>query len=206
MKKPIFLILAIITTIGLVACTQPASAEVLKSDKERITSPVVNPSDTETLVNGNNEFAFDLYQALKKEEGNIFYSPYSLSLALAMTYASARGETEKQMADTLHYLLPQDTLHSAFNSLDIELGKRGEGAGGKDGEGFRLNVVNAIWGQNDYQFLSSYLDLLAENYGAGLRVLDFINSPDQSRETINQWVSDQTEGRIKDLIPEGSMR
>jgi serpin B len=205
MKRPIFLILAIITTIGLVACTQPASAEVLKSDKERITSPIVNPADLATLVSGDNEFAFDLYQALKEEGGNIFYSPYSLSLALAMTYAGARGETEKQMADTLHYLLSRDTLHSAFNSLYIELGKRGEGAKGKDGEGFRLNIVNAIWGQKDYQFLSSYLDLLAENYGAGLRVLDFINSPNQSRETINQWVSDQTEGRIKDLIPEGSI-
>ena len=205
MKRPIFLILAIVTTIGLIGCSQPASAQVLKSDKDRITLPVVNPSDMATLVNDNSGFAFDLYQALKKEDGNIFYSPYSISLALAMTYAGARGETEKQMADTLHYLLSQSTLHPAFNSLDIELGKRGEGAKCEDGEGFRLNIVNAIWGQKDYEFLSSYLDLLAENYGAGLRVLDFINSPNQSRETINQWVSDQTEGRIKDLIPEGSI-
>jgi len=205
MRRLLFLILAIVMTIGLVGCSQPASAEVLKSDKDRITSPVVNPSDITKLVNGNSEFAFDLYQALKQEDGNIFYSPYSISLALAMTYAGARGETEKQMAETLNYLLAQSALHSAFNSLDIELGKRGEVAVGKDGEGFRLNVVNAIWGQKDYRFLSSYLDLLAENYGAGLRVLDFIGDPNQSRETINQWVSDQTEGRIKDLIPEGSI-
>jgi serpin B len=192
-------------TVGLFGCSQPASGELLKSDKARITSPVVDQSDMTTLVNGDSEFAFDLYQALNKEDGNIFYSPYSISLALAMTYAGARGETAQQMADTLHYQLDQSALHSAFNNLGIELEKRGEGAKGKDEKGFRLNIVNAIWGQKGYKFLSNYLDLLAENYGAGLRVLDFIKNPNQSREVINQWVSDQTEGRIKDLIPEGSI-
>ena len=205
MKRLLFLMLAIVMIVGLIGCSQPTSAELLKSDKDRITSPVVDFSDMTTLVNGNGELAFDLYQALKKEDGNIFYSPYSISLALAMTYGGARGETAKQMADTLHYQLDQSNLHSVFNSLDIELGKRSEGTKGKNEKGFRLNVVNAIWGQKDYKFLSTYLDLLAENYGAGLRVLDFINDSNQSRETINQWVSDQTEGRIKDLIPEGSI-
>jgi serpin B len=205
MKRLLFLMLTIVTIVGLIGCSRPVSAEILKSDKDRITSPMVDQSDMTMLVNGDSEFAFDLYQALKNEDGNIFYSPYSISLALAMTYAGARGETAKQMADTLHYLLPQSALHPALNSLGIELGKRGEGAKGKDGEGFRLNIVNAIWGQKDYKFLSDYLDLLAENYGAGLRVLDFIKNPNKSREAINQWVSDQTEGRIKNLIPEGSI-
>ena len=156
-------------------------------------------------MEGNSEFAFDLYEYLKNEDGNIFFSPYSISLALAMTWAGARGETESQMAATMRYMLSPETLHAAFNALDQELAKRGEMSEGKDGEGFRLNVVNAIWGQVDYEFLSSYLDLLAVNYGAGLRVLDYINNPDASRETINQWVSDQTGGRIKDLLPEGSI-
>jgi serpin B len=205
MKRLLFLMLTIVMTAGLFGCSQPASGELLMSDKDRITSPMVDQSDMTMLVNGDSEFAFDLYQALKKEDGNIFYSPYSISLALAMTYAGARGETAKQMADALSFNLPQDELHPAFNALALELDKRGEGAGGKDGEGFRLNIVNAIWGQKDYKFLSAYLDLLAENYGAGLRVLDFIKDPNQSREVINQWVSDQTEGRIKDLIPEGSI-
>jgi serpin B len=124
-------------------------------------------------------------------------------LALAMTYAGARGETEQQMADTLHFILPQGRLHPAFNGLDLELAARGEGAEGKDEEGFRLNIVNAIWGQQDYKFLAEFLDVLAENYGAGLRLLDFINAPEESRVTINDWVSDQTEGRIEDLIPQG---
>ncbi|MBE9482067.1 MAG: serpin family protein, partial [Chloroflexi bacterium] len=143
------------------------------------------------------------YQALNKEDDNIFHSPYSISLALAMTYAGARGETEHQMADTLHFILPQDHLHPAFNSLDIELSHRSEGAQGKDGEGFRLNIVNAIWGQKDYEFLTPFLDTLAENYGAGLRLLDFISTPGESRLIINDWVSDQTEGRIENLIPQG---
>ncbi|OGN87743.1 MAG: serine protease, partial [Chloroflexi bacterium RBG_13_46_9] len=101
------------------------------------------------------------------------------------------------------YDLSQTALHPAFNSLALELASRGQGAQGKDEKGFRLNIVNAIWGQKDYKFISSFLDLLAENYGAGLRVLDFIKDPNASRITINDWVSEQTEGRIKDLIPEG---
>jgi len=157
------------------------------------------------LVEENSAFALDLYQLLRQDTNNVFFSPYSISQALAMTYSGARGETEKQMSDTLHFVLSQDRLHPAFNGLDIELSKRGEGAQGKDEEGFRLNIVNAIWGQEDYRFLSEFLDVLAENYGAGLRALDFVNAPEESRITINDWVSEQTEGRIEDLIPEGAI-
>jgi serpin B len=165
----------------------------------------VNEGDIVALVDGNSVFAFDLYQALKDSNDNLFYSPYSISLALAMTYAGARGETEQQMADTLHFIHSQNHLHPAFNSLDMELSQRGEGAKGKDGEGFRLNIVNAIWGQKDYAFLTEFLDILAENYGAGLRILDFVKSPEDARITINKWVSDETEARIKDLIPQGAI-
>ncbi len=85
-------------------------------------------------VEGNSAFTFDLYQALRSEEGNLFYSPYSVSLALAMTYAGARGETEDQMANTLRFVLPQNRLHATFNALDLELASRGEGAKGIVGE------------------------------------------------------------------------
>jgi serpin B len=206
MKKLILLMLAAIIALALpTGCARPASAEVLKSDKARITAPVVSAADMAALVNGNSEFAFNLYQTLKKEDGNIFYSPYSISLALAMTYGGARGETAKQIADTLHYLPAQNALHPAFNNLTVELGKRGEGAMGKDGKGFRLSIANAIWGQKNYTFQPAYLDLLAENYGAGLRILDFKAAPEPSRETINKWVADQTADRIKDLLPKGSI-
>ncbi|MBL7065089.1 MAG: serpin family protein [Anaerolineae bacterium] len=107
------------------------------------------------------------------------------------------------MAETLHFILPQDRLHPAFNGLDLALARRGEGAEGKDGEGFRLNIVNATWGQEGFQFLPEFLDTLAENYGAGLRLLDFVNAPEEARITINDWISDQTEDRIEDLIPQG---
>jgi len=202
-KKVFLCVLVVALMLGLAACAQPVAGEVIQSDKPRETSPDVDDTDLTMLVNGNSDFAFDLYRSLNKEDDNIFYSPYSMSLALAMTYAGARGESEQQMADTLDFILPQDRLHPAFNSLDIELSQRGEGAQGKDGEGFRLNIVNAIWGQKDYEFLTTFLDALAENYGAGLRLLDFISAPDESRLTINNWVSDQTEGRIENLIPQG---
>jgi len=208
MNKGLIVALVLVLLLPVIASiqmAQPAAGEVLKSDKERITSPDVSTSEQALLVEGNSAFAFELYQALKGEEDNLFYSPYSISLALAMTYAGARGETAQQMADTLQFLLEQERLHPAFNWLDAELAKRGEGAAGKDGEGFRLNIVNAIWGQKDYEFLSSFLDVLAENYGAGLRILDFITETERSRVTINDWVSDQTEGRIEDLIPQGAI-
>jgi serpin B len=195
--------LMVILMVGLAACSQAAGGDLIQSEKPRETAPEVSASDLETLVDGNSTFAFDLYQELKEKEGNLFYSPYSISLALAMTYGGARTETEEQMADALSFILPQDQLHPAFNALSLELDSRGEGAEGKDGEGFRLNIVNAIWGQRDYEFLAEFLDLLAVNYGAGLRVLDFINAPEESRITINDWVAEQTEGRIEDLIPQG---
>ncbi len=208
MNKGLIVVLVLVLLLPLIASiqlTQPAAGEVLKSDKERITSPDISPSELSLLVEGNSAFAVELYQALKGKEGNLFYSPYSISLALAMTYAGARGETAQQIADTLKFMLEQERLHPAFNWLDAELASRGEGAQGKDGEGFRLNIVNAIWGQKDYEFLPAFLDILAENYGAGLRILDFITEAEKSRIIINDWVSDQTEGRIEDLIPEGAI-
>ena len=204
-KTLVFILITSSLLIALTGCAGTVSAGLIESNKERITSPDVSATEEATLVDGNTAFAFDLFQELKNEDGNIFYSPYSISLALAMTYAGARGETATQMADTLHYDLSQDNLHPAFNYLDLELAKRGEGAKGKDDEGFRLNIVNAIWGQKDFTFLPEFLNTLAENYGAGLRVLDFVNETEKSRITINDWVSDETEERIKDLIPPGQL-
>ena len=204
MKKILLSILLVAILLLPIACTPAASASVLKSDKPRATA-AVDQADLDTLVNGNSDFAFRFYQALKGTEGNLFYSPYSISVALAMTYAGARSDTATEMADTLSYLLPQAQLHPALNNLDTILQSRGEGAQGKDGGEFRLNIVNAIWGQKDYEFLDEYLDTLAVNYGAGLRILDFIHEPEPSRITINDWVSEQTEQRIKDLIPQGAI-
>jgi serpin B len=203
------LVIAILGMTGCNAVGEPqggrAPGVAVASEKERVVSPDVPDADLRELVEGNGAFALDLYRFLAEQQGgdNLFYSPYSISLALAMTYAGARGETEEQMADALHFALPQDDLHPAFNALDQELAQRGEGAEGKDEEGFRLNIANAIWGQKDYEFLEAFLDVLATNYGAGLRVLDFAAAPEESRVTINDWVSEETEGKIENLIPEG---
>jgi serpin B len=192
--------------LGLVAgCAHPlvgpASAEVAQSNLARDMNPDVPAQDLRELVQGNSAFAFDLYQALREQEsGNFFYSPFSISIALAMTWAGARGKTEQEMADVLHFTLPQERLHPAFNALDLELARRGQG---KKGQGLRLHLANAIWGQRGYRFLPQFLDTLARNYGAGLRLLDFKGDPERARKVINDWVSERTEGRIQDLIPKG---
>jgi serpin B len=179
------------SALFIAACGPFKPGDVTKTGKpveDRETTPRASQADLAKLVAGNTAFAFDLHQFLRDWEGNLFYSPFSISLALAMTYAGARGGTEEQMADTLHYTLPQDHLHPAFNALDLALAERGEGAAGKDGEGFRLNVANALWGQEGYPFLPEFLSLLARNYGAGMHLLDFAADAEEARVTINDWV------------------
>jgi serpin B len=198
-------IVFILITLLMTSCAQlSANAQVVESDLPRNTSPSVNPRDMEALASGNQAFALDLYQTLLEEkDGNLFYSPYSISAALAMTYAGARNVTEKEMAEVMHFTLPQDRLHPAFNALDLLLTSREGDNTGEEDDGFRLNIANALWGQKDYEFLSEFLDVLAENYGAGLRVLDFSQDPEKARQIINDWVYEETEEKIEDLIPKG---
>ncbi|HEY3356459.1 MAG TPA: serpin family protein [Polyangia bacterium] len=178
---------------------------VLRSQQQRNTAPDTTPAELQALAHGNTTFACEMYQQLRQQPGNLFYSPQSISQALAMTYAGARAGTETQMADVLSFALTQERLHPAFNALDLALASRGQGAQGADGAGFRLHLVNAIWGQQGYGFLASFLDVLAVNYGAGLRLLDFARAPDAARVTINDWVSQETEGKIKDLLAPGTV-
>ena len=188
--------------------TPRPGGEIMKlafSDKPRVTDIPSSLEDIDALAQGNLAFTVDLYSVLSQKDGNLFFSPYSVYQALSMTYAGARGETEKQMASTLHFALPQNLLHPAYNSLDLLLAQRGEAAEGKDDQGFRLNVVNAIWGQDGYYFLPEFLDVLSQSYGAGIRLLDFAKEPELSRIIINDWVSEQTEQRIEDLLAEGSI-
>lgn len=180
----------------------------MRSELKRDLVPDVSAADADALVAGNTAFAVDAYRDLQagNEGKNLFISPLSISSALAMVYAGARGNTETQMAGALHFTLPQDALHPAFNWLDLQLSSRGDGARGSDGGDFRLNVVNAIFGQVGFQFLSAFLDRLALNYGAGLALLDFNSDPEGSRQVINSWVADATENNILDLLPEGIIR
>jgi len=203
-------LLLVSVVVSAAGCTllwpeSPDPGDVAKSSLPRDASPDVANDDVESLVAGNSTFAFDLLHEIGSVEGNLFYSPYSISSALATAYAGARGSTESQMAETLSFPLEQGDLHPAFNWIDLALNKRGEIGPPYEGEGFELRVVNATWGQRGYSFLRSYLDTLAVNYGAGLRLLDFISDPEGSRETINDWVSDETNERIVDLLKPGSI-
>jgi serpin B len=197
--------LTAVLLIGIAGCDPAASAGIVQSDKQRDTSPEINTDIQSGLVEGNNTFALKLYQKLIDQDENIFFSPYSISEALAMTFAGAAGDTEKAMAEAMEFTLDQEELHPAFNWLDLELEKRGQQAQGQDGEGFRLRIANSIWGQKDFKFLSPFLDTLAINYGAGLRTVDFIKDTEKSRTTINDWVAELTENKIKNLIPQGSI-
>ena len=192
-----FIPILLLAGICLAGCS-PASPEA-KSDQARVADPNVPPEQMEALVDGNNAFALNLYQSLRGGNSNLFYSPYSISLALAMTYGGARGNTEAQMAQALHFDLPQAELHPAFNQLDLALAQRGE-ASDKDQEPMQLNIANAVWAQQDYTFLPEYLDLLALNYGAGIHLADFTTQAGPVAREINRWVSDETNERIQDIL------
>ncbi len=182
----------------------PPQQIALQSDKPRITDPQVPAANLETLEKGNSAFALSLYQQLRGQDGNLFYSPYSISLALVMTYAGARGETESQMAQALHFDLAQADLHPAFNALSQALANRANETKDQPGSALTLNIANALWGQQGYSFQPDFLDVLAQNYGAGMREVDY-GQPDQARAKINNWVSNQTNQKIKDLIPSGAL-
>ncbi len=184
--------------------TQPIS--LAKSDKRRNTDPGSTSADQSQLAQGNTAFAFDLFQQLLAgKPGNLFYSPYSISVALSMAQAGAKGTTQSQMDQVLHYTLPGKSLYQAFDALQLALAGEQKNQGNPSENDFTLNVVNAAWGQNGYQFLQDYLDTLAEYYDAGMRLVDFKANPDAARQTINDWVAQQTAQKIKDLIPQGAI-
>lgn len=150
------------------------------------------------LAKGNNEFAWEIYGALKGEKGNLFFSPFSLRTALAMTYAGARGETAAQMEKVLRFAPQDPTLHAAIARTIAGM------APGKE-DGYKLTVANSLWGQQGYGFLKPFLDTCKANYGSGLSEVDFINACEEARGRINLWVEGQTNRKIKDLIPPGGL-
>jgi serpin B len=189
---------------GTSDCTDPSTPGcVVESAKERVQSP--STADVPAVVAENNAFAMDLYQQIRAQPGNLFYSPFSISEALAMAWAGSSGDTQTAMAATLGHTLSQARVHAAMNAVDLALASRGHDAKGADGGSFRLNVANALWGQLGFTFQQPFLDTLGTNYGAGMHIADFVKQPDDSRTLINTWVSDRTEGRIKDLLPAGSV-
>lgn len=173
-----------------------AAAETAAPAEARRERPAVKAEDTATLVKGGNAFAFQMYAQLRGEnKGNLFFSPYSVSTALAMTYGGARGDTADEMAKAMHFTLPQDRLHPAAGAQIDSF----NGAGTK--RPYRLAVANALWGQQQYPFEPKFVQLNKDAYGAGLNLLDFSRDPQACRETINHWVEDKTEHKITKLLP-----
>jgi len=159
--------------------------------------PLPARAQTNSLSAGNTAFALDLYAQLKSGEGNLFFSPYSISTCLAMTYAGACGETEAQMARTLHFETDQGKFHAEFGKLQNELNAIQEK---KDVE---LNIANGLWGQEGHPFLPAFLDTATKMYEAKLKQVDFRTDAEPARKEINDWVSDKTKGKITDLIAPG---
>ena len=154
-------------------------------------------NDTSALVAGNTAFALDLYSRLKSAEGNLFFSPYSISTCLAMTYDGARGNTAAQMARTLHFDADQARLAASFGELQGQLGQIERGGR------VELNVANGLWAQQEHPFLPAFLDAATNTYQAKLAQADFRTAAEPARTAINQWVSEQTRGKITNLLQPG---
>ncbi|NOQ56134.1 MAG: serpin family protein [Nanohaloarchaea archaeon] len=153
------------------------------------------PESVNAVVDANNQFALDLYSKYKFDDGNIFFSPYSISAAMVMTYEGARGKTSDEIQSVFHYPKDIDVRRPAFADIYNEVNK-----GDKD---CRLITSNALWAQNNYSFDIGYFDIIKTYYGGEVIDQDFKTEPEKSRLTINDWVAEQTENKIKDLIPEG---
>jgi serpin B len=205
MNNPVSMrfLLALMALVLLFTACAPLP-EPVHSDLSRDLAPAVPSADLQVLVEGNNAFALDLYAALRGEDGNLIASPYSISLALAMTRAGAAGETARQMDAVLHFGLPTERLHPAFNALDLALASPPADLP-EDADPLQLNIANAIWAQQDHPFRREYLDLLAVHYGASLFPADFTTRAEPARLEINRWVSDQTNGKIEDLLAPGAL-
>src|SRR5262245_37867598 len=152
--------------------------------------------DQAALVKSNSEFAFDLYSLLRARNGNAFFSSYSISNALAMTYAGARGPTATQMAAALRLPMGGDRLHHAFAGVN--------GAAAKGGS--ELLVANALWTQAGLAIVPTFPATVNTLYGGAVTPLDFRKAPESSRRAINAWVEQQTRDHIKDLVPEGTIK
>jgi serpin B len=153
----------------------------------------------EKLVKDNTVFAIELYKKLCSETGNIAISPYSISASLAMACAGARGDTQKQMTETLRFSVEPKSVQPAFESLRLMLDKL-EGKGGVS-----LNVANSLWTQKGYDISPEYKDLLKKYFGASLISLDYKSQTGEAIKTINDWVDAKTKGRIKDVITPDSI-
>ena len=180
--------------------------DFVKSELARETNPSVDEGQVLTLAQDNAAFALLFYDQIRTEDGNIIFSPFSLSLALSMALAGAESSTEQGMLEALQLSLPEEAIHPAFNALLQAIEKSQEQTQeDMDGRNFQLNIANSIWGQADYSFKQPFIDSLAKHYGAGIYTVDYMQNPEGARLAINDWVAEETEQKITDLIPAGAI-
>lgn len=164
----------------------------------------VNPANQSILVQqvqGNNQFAFELYKNLQSDpqykDSNVFFSPYSMSTALAMTYEGAKGDTASEMQTTLHMSSDDSARRSAFFAIQRSINE--------PNDYYKLSTANALWVEETYSLLPSYSSLVQDYYAGNSTNLDFAKNPEPSRIKINDWVSDNTDGKITGLMPRNSI-
>ncbi|GKZ16397.1 serpin family protein [Haladaptatus sp. T7] len=206
---------ALVAGTLLSGCLAPLSSNDPGTNVQTVTGTgKSNPVSTDeaairTLARGNSEFGLTLLSSLAETDPNEnqFLSPFSVSVALAMTYAGARGEMRAAMADTLRFPFDGESLHAAFGETDERLKTVDERADADANRGtpFQLTTANAIWGQEGYPWRDDFLTTLRTYYDAGLNVCDFQENADEATETINAWVADRTEGKITDLLAENAL-
>ncbi|KAI0213592.1 hypothetical protein LSAT2_001347 [Lamellibrachia satsuma] len=155
----------------------------------------------EQVVTANNDFAMDLYANIRNDpklaDKNIFFSPLSVSSALAMVYAGARGNTKRQMEKALKFDRVNDNVHGGFRQLLTSLND--------PTNNYTLSVANALFGGKDHPFLQSYIDLIKHNYFPLVKSLDFVSKTEPSRLFINEWVANNTNQKIKNMLPPKSI-
>ena len=161
--------------------------------------PAARSSQTQSVVDGNTAFALDLYGHLRASPGNLFFSPYSISTCLAMTYAGARGDTERQMSRALHLDSDQQKVHAAFSELQRQL------AEASNQKGIELSIANALWAQKGHPFLPAFLGIAKSGYQANVNEADFLTQAEAARGEINQWVAQKTKDKIQNILPPGSL-
>jgi len=173
----------------------PGSHMIRETSAEQI-----KPSHDTAIVRGDNQFAVDLYAQLDREQAgrNLFFSPTSISVALAMTAAGAHGPTQSEMASVLHLDANLAEAHAHYHRLLEQWNAVGEK------RAYQLRVANRLWGQKGYPIQPEFLALTRQQYGAEMQLVDFAQAAAASQE-INHWVEHQTNDKIKDLIPPGSL-
>jgi serpin B len=202
------LVLTVVPALAIgCSASAPDMGTPVTTNVQRDLHPVVASGDEAALVAGNTAFALDLYHgiAATTSRDNLFYSPYSVSLALAMTYAGASGTTATELASALHFTLPPANLNPAFDKLDLAIQAKPAGATGADGAPFAIRIADSLWGDKRVTFQQGFVDTLARDYGATLRQVDFVEQPTASEAAINQWVAQETNDKINPLLGSGAI-